>query len=95
MGVVLPDGYAVLKSMFVAQAFRGGQLQVAKRLLEVATEKAIAAGREYMYLGTMAQFERAQAFYENQGYTLVSEQELPPGYPTNALDTVFCRKRIG
>lgn len=94
IGIVVANGYAVLKSMFVNKAFRGGDLQVAGKLIQVATDKAKQYGCEYIFLGTMEQFKAAQRFYEKQGYKEIKMDELPLDFGHNPLDTVFYRLQI-
>jgi GNAT superfamily N-acetyltransferase len=93
-GVFIGDGYAVLKSLFVAGRFRGRELRLADKLVQTATDKARQYNCRYMYLGTMAQFKAAQRFYEKNGYQLLEKNQLPPGYPVNNIDTVFYGKEI-
>jgi len=94
VGVILAGEYALLKSLFLAKEYRGSRLGVASRLTQIATKTAIAAGCRKMFLGTMAQFEAAQRFYEKEGYQRVSIDDLPPAFPHNDFDVVFFMKTL-
>lgn len=94
VGIVVIGDYAVLKSLFVFKVWRGEEKGVAGSLMKVATDKAKEEGCTTMYLGTMEQFKAAQRFYAKHGYEQITEQDLPPGYPSNEIDKVFFKKRI-
>jgi N-acetylglutamate synthase-like GNAT family acetyltransferase len=93
-GIVIESQYAILKSVFVAKAYRGAQLQVAYKLVQTATEKAIEHNCRILYLGTMAQFTAAQRFYQKQGYTRIAPGEVPADMLLNEFDTVFYKKEL-
>lgn len=93
IGIIMHDGYATLKSMFLHKSQRGGD--VAVKLLQTAIDAAVEKGMKVMYLGTMAQFIAAQRFYEKHGFIRIKEGELPKGFPANVVDTVFYKKIIG
>ena len=86
--------YFVLKSMFVHKHYRGKEWGTAQMLLETAEAEAVALGGEVMWLGTMAQFNAAQRFYEKHGYMRIAATEVPECCPTNDVDTVFFAKRL-
>jgi N-acetylglutamate synthase-like GNAT family acetyltransferase len=94
VGIVVAEGYAVLKSLFVDSVFRGEGMQVAYNLIKTATDTAKQHGAKYIYLGTMAQFKSAQRFYEKHGYNRIQINELPTDYPHNPIDTIFYRMQL-
>lgn len=94
VGVIISKEYAILKSLFVAKAYRGGQLQLASKLLETATGLAIKEKCPVIYLGTMKQFEAAQRFYEKHGYMQIDATNMPADIPPNEYDTVFYKKDL-
>ncbi len=91
VGVIIADSYAILKSLFVAKAFRGSELNVAGRLIDCVKDEAVRRGCAQIFLGTMEQFKAAQRFYEKHGYKKIQVKELPGDYPHNALDVIFYR----
>ncbi|MBI1685538.1 GNAT family N-acetyltransferase [Caulobacter hibisci] len=80
-----------LRKMFVDKAFRGRDLGVAAGLVETLLAFARTEGFERIWLGTTTAFQAAHRFYDKQGFTRVTADDLPPGFPRMALDTIFYR----
>jgi N-acetylglutamate synthase-like GNAT family acetyltransferase len=90
VGLILLEGSnAVLKRMMVDKDCRGTGL--AARLLETAAQWGSSCGVESIYLGTMAQFTAAQAFYSKLGCVEVALSELPSDMVVNPIDTLHYR----
>ena len=94
VGIIIQNGYAVLKSMFLHRDYRGADKQISLSLLQIAINHARQANIAYMYLGTMAEFVAAQKFYEKYGFSRISVNELPEQFPANTVDTVFFKMLI-
>ena len=80
----------VLKRVFLAKEYRGQG--VATALLDTVLDWANNQCIKRIYLGTMAQFKAAQKFYEKNGFTKISGQDLPIDFPRFHLDSVFYQK---
>lgn len=89
VGIIIVDGYAVLKAMFLDRSHRGGHQKAAQRLLQKAVQQAVQCSADAIWLGTMEQFKAAQRFYEKNGFVRVEAGLLPMDYPGNDMDTVF------
>ncbi|MBN2224854.1 MAG: GNAT family N-acetyltransferase [Deltaproteobacteria bacterium] len=83
------NGMAALRKMFVAPAWRGDALGVARALLETLLAWARSKGLSTIYLGTTAQFLAAQRFYEKNGVRQVPKEALPASFPVMAVDSRF------
>jgi N-acetylglutamate synthase-like GNAT family acetyltransferase len=79
----------IVRNMFVAKEHRGGQANVAKRLLDCLLDKAKSLDYIKIYLGTMDQFRAAQHFYSKNGFIQISKEELPETMSFNPVDTLF------
>lgn len=81
VGIIsLADNNAVLKSMMLHKDHRGGGKDIAIRMMVTAMAHAKQRGAATLYLGTMAQFEAAIAFYLKHGFERIQENELPADY---------------
>ncbi len=91
---VIANQVAVLKGMMLHKDHRGKDKRLSQRMLAIAEDEAIEKGALQMYLGTMTQMERAQRFYEQHGYRLIAEEQLPPDFPANPVDKIFYFKEL-
>jgi N-acetylglutamate synthase-like GNAT family acetyltransferase len=85
------NAQGTLRKMFVKAAFRGGERQVATRLLDVLVEWARSHGVGQIYLGTTAWFHAAQRFYLRHGFVEVAQDALPAAFPVMKVDSRFFR----
>lgn len=86
-------GQGALRKMFVAPAHRGSA-GVAARLLTTLLNWARDHDVSTITLGTTDRFLAAHRFYAKQGFTPVSADDLPEGFPRMAVDTLFFRKEL-
>jgi N-acetylglutamate synthase-like GNAT family acetyltransferase len=82
-------GQADLRKMFVHREFRGSVYGTAKLLLTTLLEWAKTHRISEIYLGTTAKFLAAHRFYEKNGFTEISQAELPEQFPVMSVDTRF------
>lgn len=80
---------AALRKMFVKADFRGSEYRAAKKLLDTAVGWCVLQRVRRIYLGTTAKFLAAHRFYEKNGFSLVSKEQLPASFPIMAVDTRF------
>ncbi len=83
-----------LRKMFVAQAFRGSDIGVAKQLLAESHQWARQQGITDIYLGTINVYRAAMRFYEKNGYRKLNKIDLPAAFPLIAVDNVFYHKQM-
>jgi putative acetyltransferase len=86
--VVLMDGFAEIKRMFVSPRARGGG--VGRRLLEHVEAQALAGGRHVLRLETGIHQPEALGLYERAGYSRRGPYE---GYAEDPL-SVFMEKVV-
>lgn len=92
VGLSLKSGYAILKSMMLQKKFRGKEIGLSNKLLEIALSYCSTHQISDVYLGTMIQFKAAQRFYKNNGFHQVQQQALPHDFIVNPLDSLFFQK---
>jgi len=80
-----------LRKMFVHKDYRGAEKGVAVGLLHHLLHEAMHRGFKQIYLGTTTAFKAAHRFYEKNGFTAISEHELPVMFPRMKQDTKFYR----
>jgi N-acetylglutamate synthase-like GNAT family acetyltransferase len=80
-----------LKKMFVHKDFRGKQSGVSTILIDTAKKWCIHKGIKTIFLGTVAQMIAAHRFYEKNGFSQITVEELPSEFPLVHVDTVFYR----
>jgi N-acetylglutamate synthase-like GNAT family acetyltransferase len=85
------NDHGTLRKMFVKAAFRGGERQVAARLLDVLVEWARSHGLEQIYLGTTEWFHAARRFYLRHGFVEIPQDALPAAFPVMKVDSRFFR----
>jgi N-acetylglutamate synthase-like GNAT family acetyltransferase len=83
-----------LRKMFVAASHRGAEHGVARRLLDTAVAWCASRGVRDVYLGTTAQFLAAHRFYEKNGFSEVTCDELPQSFPVMKVDSKFYRRKM-
>ncbi|NQV99038.1 MAG: GNAT family N-acetyltransferase [Rhodospirillales bacterium] len=83
-----------LRKMFVAKAYRGSAIGVAKRLLENLISECRQKNVTEIFLGTTADFLAAHRFYEKNGFKQFSKTDLPPRFPIMAVDSRFYRLEL-
>lgn len=88
------QGIGALRKMFVKKSFRGKEIGLGKKLLDILLEWAGNKGFTDIYLGTVPVLEAALRFYEKNGFTRVAKENLPSNFPVMQVDTVFFRKTI-
>jgi N-acetylglutamate synthase-like GNAT family acetyltransferase len=86
---------AALRKMFVAQAHRGRERGVAKRLLDTLLDWSAGRGIEEIYPGTTDNFLAAHRFYAKNGFVEIARAALPATFPVMAVDTRFYRHQRG
>ena len=82
-------GQTALRKMFVAAPFRGRELGVAGKLLDVLLAHARAKGVAEIFLGTTDKFLAAHRFYEKRNFRELPKAELPEAFPVMAVDSKF------
>lgn len=85
---------AALRKMFVAIDKRGGEHQVAKRLLTCLLDHAKAKDLTDIFLGTTTRFLAAHRFYEKNGFQEIVYADLPRSFPLMKVDSKFYRYRF-
>ncbi|MEH2530149.1 GNAT superfamily N-acetyltransferase [Bradyrhizobium sp. AZCC 1588] len=80
---------AALRKMFVAAPFRGRELGVAGKLLDMLLAHARAERVAEIFLGTTDTFLAAHRFYERNNFKELQKAELPKTFPIMAVDSKF------
>lgn len=88
------SGQTALRKMFVAAPFRGRELGVAGKLLDVLLAHARAKRVAEIFLGTTEKFLAAHRFYEKRGFRELPKAELPVAFPVMAVDSKFYVLRV-
>lgn len=83
------SGQTALRKMFVAASFRGRELGVASKLLDVLLAHARARSVAKVFLGTTDKFLAAHRFYEKKGFKELQQADLPKAFPVMAVDSKF------
>ncbi len=83
--------HGALRKMFVHRDYRGAEKGVAAGLLKRLLDQAKERGFKHVYLGTTSAFKAAHRFYEKNGFTEISERDLPLMFPRMKQDTKFYR----
>jgi N-acetylglutamate synthase-like GNAT family acetyltransferase len=81
--------HGALRKMFVAPSHRGSSHGVGAGLLGTLLDWGRKKGMTHIFLGTTAQFQAAQRFYEKSGFAEVPADDLPPHFPRMRFDTKF------
>jgi GNAT superfamily N-acetyltransferase len=83
-----------IRKMFVTKECRGKELNVAQHLLDKLIRYCRANNIADIYLGTVSVLKAAQRFYERNGFSKISPDNLPPYFPRMAADDIFYHFRI-
>jgi N-acetylglutamate synthase-like GNAT family acetyltransferase len=78
-----------LRKMFVKVQFRGSRQAVARKLLRALLDRCKRHDVDEVYLGTTTKFLAAHRFYAKNGFSEVSQSELPASFPVMSVDTKF------
>lgn len=88
-GVVTQRPTVEISKIYLRQSAHGSGL--AGRLLDVAVEEAKAEGARSVWLGVNQQNERANAFYERNGFHIVGERSFLVG---DSLEQDYVRELV-
>jgi len=83
------NGQSALRKMFVHQHYRGPEKGTARNLLKTLLDWAKSRRLREIYLGTTPYFLAAHRFYEKNGFTEISKEDLPTTFPVMEVDTKF------
>ncbi|WP_080779079.1 GNAT family N-acetyltransferase [Chryseobacterium phocaeense] len=78
-----------VRKMFVKKEFRGKELNIAQKLLEVLILFCRENGIDAIYLGTVNILKAAIRFYERNHFVQVEKENLPVRFPLMNADNVF------
>lgn len=78
-----------LRKMFVKKEYRGKELGVAQKLLEVLLQFCRDKQIADVYLGTVEMLKAAHRFYERNGFVLTDIKDFPPYFPRMVADNRF------
>ena len=78
-----------ISKIYLRQSAHGSGL--AQKLLDVALAEAKAHGAQSVWLGVNQQNERANSFYERNGFVLVGERRFQVG---DSLEEDFVRELV-
>lgn len=87
--VKFDSGSAAIRKMFVKQAYRGKELNIAQQLLEGLIAYCKEQLIHHLYLGTVSILKAAQRFYERNQFQRIEKYMLPPRFPLMSADNVF------
>ncbi len=85
----IADKRAALRKMFVHPEYRGDKFGTARSLLDECLNWSKKKGLSEIFLGTTPKFKAAHRFYEKNGFTEISREELPAAFPIMKVDTKF------
>ncbi|MBL1221183.1 GNAT family N-acetyltransferase [Chryseobacterium sp. L7] len=83
-----------VRKMFVKKEFRGKELNIAQKLLEVLISFCRENGIDAIYLGTVSVLKAAMRFYERNYFVQVEKENLPVRFPLMSADDVFYALKI-
>ncbi|MCC3215960.1 GNAT family N-acetyltransferase [Chryseobacterium sp. X308] len=78
-----------IRKMFVKKEFRGKELNIAQKLLEVLISFCRENRIDDLYLGTITVLKAAQRFYERNEFVKIEKSNLPVKFPLMSADDVF------
>ena len=78
-----------IRKMFVRKEYRGKELQIAQRLLEILIGYCRRREITDLYLGTVHWLHAAIRFYERNGFVRIEKAELPASFPLMPVDNTF------
>lgn len=82
-------GAGAIRKMFVKKEFRGKEKSIAQQLLNNLIAYCEAKNITDIYLGTIAQMNAAQRFYERNGFKQFAADDLPSYFPRMQVDNLF------
>jgi len=88
------NGQSALRKMFVHQHYRGPEKGTARNLLKTLLDWATSKRLREIYLGTTPHFLAAHRFYEKNGFTEISKEDLPKTFPIMEVDTKFYKYEL-
>ncbi len=88
----IDDTTGEIKKFFVAQNYRGKG--VAQKLMNALVKTASKHGFKSLYLGSVDVLHAAHAFYRKQGFSQITEKQLPAGFQKFLLDSVFFKGSV-
>ena len=88
------NGQSALRKMFVHQHYRGSEKRTARNLLKTLLDWATTKRLREIFLGTTPQFLAAHRFYEKNGFTEISKEDLPETFPIMEVDTKFYKYEL-
>ncbi len=92
--IYIGNGNGVIRKMFVKQDYRGKDLGIAAQLLDYLADYCKTVGITDLYLGTVHTLKAAIRFYEKNGFSVITRQELPAAFPLMEVDDVFCHLHL-
>lgn len=78
-----------IRKMFVKKEFRGKELNIAQKLLDVLISFCRENRIDDLYLGTITVLKAAQRFYERNHFAKIEKGNLPVKFPLMSADDVF------
>jgi N-acetylglutamate synthase-like GNAT family acetyltransferase len=78
-----------IRKMFVKKEFRGKELNIAQKLLEILISFCRENGIDDLYLGTITVLKAAQRFYERNDFEKIEKEKLPAQFPLMGSDDIF------
>ncbi len=83
------DGVGAIRKMFVLKKYRGKEYGIAQQLLETLLQYCREHNIPRVCLGTVGQLQAAQRFYEKNGFSKITAEELPAHFPRMKPDHIF------
>ncbi len=85
---------AALQKFFVRKDYRGKHIGVGQRLFDTLLAWSQCESLKEIYLGTTEAYKAAHRFYEKNGFSEISQVELPKNFPLLKVDTKFYKYRM-
>jgi N-acetylglutamate synthase-like GNAT family acetyltransferase len=92
--IKIANKVGVIRKMFVAKAFRGGELGVAQLLLNTLISYCKENNITSLYLGTQEVLQAAARFYIKNNFDRIDKGQLPVGFPLMPVDNAFYTLQI-
>lgn len=87
--IAIENHGGTIRKMFVRKEFRGKELRIAQRLLDVMIDHCRVHGITGLYLGTVEKLQAAIRFYERNGFVRIAKSDLPKSFPLMPVDNTF------
>ncbi|MET0464874.1 MAG: GNAT family N-acetyltransferase [Chitinophagaceae bacterium] len=88
------DGVGAIRKMFVIKEYRGKEYGIAQQLLDTLLQYCRENNIPRVCLGTVGQLQAAQRFYEKNGFSRITAEELPAHFPRMKPDHIFYEIRL-